>query len=68
MCFLFLLISVIGICVHFNIVKIPFVVNLLERTEPKQEFGDFSGELIGESYFPKEENMYMIMTVKQVGM
>ena len=30
---LFLLISVIGICVHFNIIKIPFVVDLLERTE-----------------------------------
>ena len=39
---LFLLISVIGICVHFNIIKIPFVVDLLERTEQKQEFGDFS--------------------------
>lgn len=54
---LFFLISVIGICVHFNIVKIPFVVNLLERTEQKQEFGDFSGQLIGESYIPKEENI-----------
>lgn len=50
---LFLLISVIGICVHFNIIKIPFVVDLLERTEQKQEFGDFSGQLIGESYIPK---------------
>ena len=54
---LFLLISVIGICVHFNIIKIPFVVDLLERTEQKQEFGDFSGQLIGESYIPKEENI-----------
>lgn len=54
---LFFLISVIGICVHFNIVKIPFVVNLLERTEQKQELGDFSGQLIGESYIPKEENI-----------
>lgn len=54
---LFLLISVIGICVHFNIIKIPFVVDLSERTEQKQEFGDFSGQLIGESYIPKEENI-----------
>lgn len=52
---LFLLISVIGICVHFNIIKIPFVVDLLERTEQKQEFGDFSGQLIGESYIPKDQ-------------
>ena len=55
---LFLLISVIGICVHFNIIKIPFVVDLLEKNRTKnRNLVIFSGQLIGESYIPKEENI-----------
>jgi len=57
---LFLLISVIGICVHFNIIKIPFVVDLSERTEPQNEILNSTVRLCGGIYSNTVDIYYFI--------
>ena len=52
-----LIVGVIGILTYLNMIEVPIVSNILEKTGIKQEIYDFSEQEINDSYIPNEENI-----------